>query len=405
MTISRWTPLTKYPLTSTINKCFPQSAKKRGVHKADIVSDKLCDDILQRVSPFLRNKPPVDIIDLWPGAGLWSSKVNDFLNPRRHVLVEPNLASFESILKPLAKSKPCYDLQSMEIDKFDDWENFISKHLPEQGTSSRDSSGSLAKNHSLLVLANPPPNKSKRDHYTPARWWSILMETCMRQSGINSYGSVRLLVTMPTAEALAVMPRSVIDRKRVSLLTESIAGHVFEVAGTDSYGMWSSWKGLGLINDNAARVAERAAEQNVVVPAGRELPPLPLAPESPEGSSKIHCPHAPRLRTNMHDKVSDIIHSSQGEKLDAVTSKRRQRALSQLNLDNRKAYTREQMAIKQRGAQWAGQGLVKSSGGSKHRQRGTEVGGGQGRGHESRSSGGNLCLALRDPKRSLEPVR
>jgi hypothetical protein len=33
---------------------------------------------------------PLDILDLWPGGGLISSKVNELLQPRRHVLVEPD---------------------------------------------------------------------------------------------------------------------------------------------------------------------------------------------------------------------------------------------------------------------------------------------------------------------------
>ncbi|EAW09465.1 uncharacterized protein ACLA_036700 [Aspergillus clavatus NRRL 1] len=347
MKASRWTPLARFPTTGLLYKHIPAALRKKKVHRPQIVGDGLCNDILQRLSPYLLRKPPVDILDLWPGAGLWSSKVNEFLRPRRHVLVEPDLKTYGKILKSLAASKPCYNLVSRDIHHLDDWHSLLAEYLPEQGPSNCDTTGALGKNDTLLVLANIPPNASKQDHFTPARSWSILMEACMRQSGLSSYGSVRMITSLPLMEAQTILPRSVSNRSRPALLTENVAMHAFEVASTaDPSYFWTMSKGWDLTAANAARVAERSAEHKIVVPAGKALPPIPSAPESPD-PGKIPCPHVPRIKTVMHDRILETIQTAEESPGDVKAKKKKQRALVQLRQDNRTAFARKELVEKQ----------------------------------------------------------
>ncbi|KAF7590733.1 hypothetical protein BBP40_002471 [Aspergillus hancockii] len=310
------------------------------------------DDILKRLSPYLLRKPAVDILDLWPGGGLWSSKVNDLLKPRRHVLVEPDLKTFKPLLQPLAQSRPCYELLSTDIHAINDWKSLLSTHFPEQELLNRDDSGSLPKNDTLLILANPPPTGSKKDHYTPGRWWSVFMETCMRQSGLHSYGSVRMIASLPVTDAQTVIPRTVAERKRPALLTENVALHAFEVAAPRDPSMWVTLKGWNVVADNASRVAQRAAKQGVTTPPGREIQPIPMAPESPD-TGRLPVPYVPRTRTELHEKLMQKISSSTLMADDSATSGKggkrnqiRMRALIQLNKDNRDAYHRQRLADK-----------------------------------------------------------
>jgi transcription factor 1 len=310
------------------------------------------DDILKRLSPYLLRKPAVDILDLWPGGGLWSSKINDLLKPRRHVLIEPDLKTFKPLLQPLAQSRPCYELLSTDIHAINDWKSLLSIYFPEQEPSDHDDRDSLPKNDTLLILANPPPTGSKKDHYTPARWWSVFMETCMRQSGLHTYGSVRMIASLPVADAQAVIPRTVAERKRPALLTENVALHAFEVAGPKDPSMWVAFKGWDVVADNASRVAQRAAEQGVTTPRGREIPPIPMAPESPD-PGRLPVPYVPRTCTEFHEKLMQKINSSTLMAADSATSGKggkrnqtRMRALIQLNKENRDAYYRQRLANK-----------------------------------------------------------
>lgn len=277
----------------------------------------------------------MDIIDLWPGAGLWSSKVNDFLQPRRHILVEPDTGAFGGILEPLAKSKPCY--QYLRLSPFRDLEK-IAKYIPEPSLSSGDRDGALTKNDSLLILANPPLSVSSKDHFRPARWWSAFMETCINASELNAYGCVRVVASFPTNEARSIIPRSVGDRRRPAILTEALASNVFEVAATHDPGSWVMFTGWDLMVDGAAHVAKKTAEQNVAVPPGREPSPIPMAPESPY-QLQIPSPYLPRVRTSLHDKYMAQFKAAENAGDDPSAKALQRTMVTKLNYDNREAFT------------------------------------------------------------------
>ncbi|PLB36017.1 uncharacterized protein BDW47DRAFT_109325 [Aspergillus candidus] len=351
---SRWAAVPRFPLTKTIRKAFPLAATKRGIRKPEIVSEQLCDDILTRISPYLFRNRPLDILDLWPGAGLWSSKVNDLLRPRRHVLIEPH-QGYRPLLEPLAQSRPGYDLQFMDISAIHDWPSLMSKHLPEQSASNRDDSGALARNDTLLVLANPPPSATKNNHYTPARWWTAFMESCLRQTGIHTYGSVRLLMTLPLLDVQAILPHNITDRKRPAIMAEDVAQHAFAVASSkDTTNYWTTYKWWDQLVDNAARVARKTAEANIVTPEGREYPPLTLAPESPDPGTKP-APYMPRANTAGHDRIMELImlepsfadpsgpHKRARNGRILRTNQEATRAWIMLNEDNRHTFMRRQL--------------------------------------------------------------
>lgn len=86
-------------------------------------------DVLQRVSPYLSKTSPIDILDLWPNAGVLSSTIHNYLRPRRHLLVEPELPSFEPWLQQLVDSDPSYKLISEEIYTRRDWSDVFEEHL------------------------------------------------------------------------------------------------------------------------------------------------------------------------------------------------------------------------------------------------------------------------------------
>ena len=162
---------------------------------------------------------PLDILDLWPGAGILSSRINDLLRPRRHILLEPALKSFGQFLEPLAASNPCYTLEQMDVYSQTNWSGVFNRLLPEQQPLPSKEPGKLKNNNTLLVIANPAVPNSILNHYTPARWWGAVMEDCLNQSGLHEYGSVRILALMPQVEARIVLPQTMADRNRPALLT------------------------------------------------------------------------------------------------------------------------------------------------------------------------------------------
>lgn len=263
------------------------------------------DDVLKRVSPYLRRNPPVDILDLWPGGGLLSSKVNTLLEPRRHVLVEPNM-NFRGLLAPLVESKPCYKLVQDQIYGKSDWADFLATHLPEQGPGNRESSGIIPKNDTLLVLANLPESSSATDHFKPSRWFLYFMNSCLRQTDLNLYGAVRFLVTMPSVDIPLMLPRSAMERSRTGVFAETIGLHNIELASPAQSERSHQWQGWDDINDNRNLVAARAAANGIITPPNRELPPVKLVPEIAHRGRNSQ-PYERQVQTPFHDKLFETV--------------------------------------------------------------------------------------------------
>ncbi|KAL2835073.1 hypothetical protein BDW59DRAFT_2844 [Aspergillus cavernicola] len=347
---NRWTPLKKFPLSQALHKCLPK-AKASVKNSSHIVSESLCDDVLQRISPFLLRNPPIDVLDLWPGPGLLSSKVNDFLKPRRHVLIQPD-ANFFTPLLDLAKSRSCYKLLSKDPVEIVDWQPFLAEHFPEQGPLNRDPTGGMSRNDALLVLAHPPRASTTRDHFTGARWWSFFVDMCIRQHGLHAYGSVRLLASMSSADSPVILSPTINSRGRPAVVAEQTALHAFEVAAPkdEEAGLWAFWKQWDNLTNGAARVAQRASEKGVIVPVDRAYPPVDPAPPSPFPGRKP-LPYAARPKTPQHEKYLQAFElfdqTKPGSPEYKEIKQQRNRAATQLTQENRQVHTRNILAAKQ----------------------------------------------------------
>ncbi|CAI7577559.1 unnamed protein product [Penicillium glandicola] len=344
-------PLPQFPLTT---KLYPIITKQRGKLKPrhQYVSEELIDNVLERVSPYLRRNPPVDILDLWPGAGLLSSKVNDFLQPRRHVLVEPN-HSFDDLLIPLAQSRPCYNLVHEQIYGKFDWSDLFATQLPEQGPGNRNNTGTIPKNDTLLILANLPDAVSSVDHFRPRGWCLNFMHSCLKQTALNMYGAVRILATMPFSEVSSMLPRSVTDRARTGLFAETIGLHTIELAKPADPERTHQWQGWNDVNNNIKRVAERAAAHGIITPPTRELPPLRVVPQTAHRGRKDF-PYQPRVFTDLHKNIFANIAAGDALGIDSARStsdpkakeiiRKRSLAYSTLCRDNSASYFRQKLA-------------------------------------------------------------
>jgi transcription factor 1 len=322
------------------------------VYNADALLD-LIDSIVDRVAPYIERNRPLDILDLWPGSGALSSRINQLVKPRRHVLVEP-ADVYLSLLKPLALSKPCYTLVQSPIYAKVDWVDFFHTHFPEQGPQTKQSPGVLPKNNSMLVLANLPPSQSLKDHYTPGRWWLKFLEECMYQNGLSRYGNVRVLAMAPFNDITTILPRTTGDYKRTGMLAEALGLHTFEVASTVETESWHVSRGLDSMSSNRKRVAERAAAENVVTPPNRELPPLKAVPEVGHTNSRTQAsPHMERLFLPQHEEMFKAIAAGDATGLDSPTKskdpvikdvmRKRSRAITALKVQNTAAFTRQKL--------------------------------------------------------------
>ncbi|PYI13600.1 hypothetical protein BO99DRAFT_426954 [Aspergillus violaceofuscus CBS 115571] len=277
---------------------------KRHVTKPELVSEELGVHVMQRLAPFLHRNAPMDILDLWPGCGLFSSKVNEFLRPRRHVMLEPDLFIFDKFLKPLTEKGEGYKLLDTNPRNVSAWEELLKEHFPEQGPENADTSGALPCNPNLLVVANLTRPPTQKDHMTTTRWISSFMETCLWQTGLHSYGAVRLLAVLPQDDINGIIPREPGDRKRAAILTENVARHNIMVAGHDEICFWANVKGVKYAEEERIRVTEQASANGFPPIPGREPAPFIVTPDLSNFARDVgKHRYEPRIRSDLHSQL------------------------------------------------------------------------------------------------------
>ncbi|KAK2840538.1 hypothetical protein FQN49_006178 [Arthroderma sp. PD_2] len=263
-----------------------------------ITSHNLCDDILKSLAPTLPRDKPLDIIDVYPGVGLWSSRFHDHVHPRRHILLEPNFKTYQSFLTPLLEapeSRYVHLPWDPAVDKtFSDL--YDKGYLPEQKEREK---GSTEVNGTLLVLANMTLLRSKTNlRATDARKY---LDSILDQSYFHRYGLVRIIAMFPTSNLEGILPKSISRRRRTQALLESVAAEANEVAGDTSETTHWSRRGLKVLKISASRVVKRPTDTMVSVLDGRKAMPLKLAPK-PAATAGVPNIHVRRPAHDWHDE-------------------------------------------------------------------------------------------------------
>ncbi|KAL4810143.1 hypothetical protein BDV18DRAFT_130359 [Aspergillus unguis] len=227
----------------------------------------------------------------------------------------------------------------------------LSDYLPEQEPSNPDRSGTLPMNDTLLVIANIPPARSAKDHFTGSRWISAFMEQSLQQTGLHSYGCVRLLASTLPGLMETILPRQITSRGRPSLLIEQFCRHAFEVAAplmpTERVD-WAFARQWETIAAGLEHVAQKAVENNVTVPVGREFPPFPMAVGSPSSPRSGPVPYEPRVQVAKN--ASDAAFIKEFEQADPESPeykellKKYRRTCSSMTLEDRQIHHRISIA-------------------------------------------------------------
>lgn len=285
--------------------------------------------MLQRLSPFLNSNKPCDIIDFNPGVGLLSSKINQLLQPRRHVLVESRPSRYRSFLADLA-SKPSFKLVPHKVERLKriDWTALLKQHFQDL-VPIKKSSG---RNDNLLVILNLADSKMDMAYFSISRHWLATLEDALNGTGVHNYGMARILLISSPEEAELLIPRRVNDRKKVALMSEALSRHLIVVAETDSNESMNALREWQVMVKSAARTAQRTVEANIATPAERERPPVPAAPDYLQNGPHEHGAYALRARLENDQRYLDVKEALERRKVHTG-----QTADDQTGIDNLKA--------------------------------------------------------------------
>ncbi|KAI1734607.1 hypothetical protein F4680DRAFT_437686 [Xylaria scruposa] len=275
--------------------------------RVNIVSDKLCDDILSYIGPSLKRHHGCDILDIYPGAGAWSSKLHQFLQPRSHVLLEPDAELYRPFLQPLLDQPGTTLVPKSGII----WRELNSVLTPEFLPHQAIPSDVNARNDTLLVTANLAFHPKKRflsfDSIT-----SLLLHQfvdAIRTGGLfQRYGLVRMLIWTRTDDKLGFIPRNIQRRKRQAIENDLACEWVDEVCGGEAAS--SSWFVREDAINHASQVSaiKKMRAAKLKLPAGREPEGFQEALATIKAKKRVPIPgkHAPTFKRPYHEVLADL---------------------------------------------------------------------------------------------------
>ncbi|PHH87668.1 hypothetical protein CDD83_8578 [Cordyceps sp. RAO-2017] len=270
------------PLAHQITELLETKGKRRGnlrkttdvatgLRRVNIISSELCDDIIGYFGTSLERHRGCDLVDLNPGIGLWSRKLHDLLQPRKHIMMEPDAEVYRPLFQDLASRK---NVEVIPQSGFV-WKHLLealSTHLSNQ--REMEPGATPERNDTLLVTANlstyPRTLFQERDTFSTMAAYQ-LMATIRTRSLFQRYGLVRMLIWVNDEEKRKFLPRTITRRRRGSFEAELSCEWIHEVAGLDgSEGDKNALRDAWMNAESGYMTMTRMAERGLTVPAGRE---------------------------------------------------------------------------------------------------------------------------------------
>ncbi|TWU75928.1 hypothetical protein ED733_006277 [Metarhizium rileyi] len=257
--------------------------KRKGGHKkadairaieprrVNIVSEGLCDDIIQYIGPSLERHRGCDLIDLNPGAGVWSSKLQEFLQPRKHVMMDLDAELYKPFLGHLL-SKDSVELIPKSGFVWKDLLEMIRTRLSAQAEVMH--SDTPTRNDTLLLTANLSTFPKKQYNGFDSISSMVLyqfMSSISTSTLFQRYGLVRMLIWVNDEDKYKLLPRSINRRKKSAFEAELSCEWIHEVAGLDTEvqdrnALRDEWINI----ESACQTLERMKAAGLSMPRGRE---------------------------------------------------------------------------------------------------------------------------------------
>ncbi|KAL2131700.1 hypothetical protein VTI74DRAFT_4719 [Chaetomium olivicolor] len=256
-----------------------RKGKNQDRYRVNIVSEQLCDDVINYIKPTLARHEGCDLVDIFPGAGVWSSALNKALSPRSHLLLEPDEEFYKPFLAPLLE-KPGTRLVPESGIVWEQLHKVLNPSLlPHQVERKYSPDETVPRNDTLLVTLNLSmyPKRKFRTFDSLTQLVLFQLIASIRPGALfQKYGLVRLLIWLADHEKSAVVPRTVQRRKKMAVETELATEYICEIAGSDTAESLSSQhtslyrRDQALDLESMELAAQRMKQAGYAIPEGRE---------------------------------------------------------------------------------------------------------------------------------------
>ncbi|KKY36507.1 hypothetical protein UCDDA912_g03417 [Diaporthe ampelina] len=205
--------------------------------RVNLVNSKLARDIISYIGPSLERHKGCDLISIYPGAGLFDKALHDAVQPRSHLLLEPDETLYTPFLKTLLKEKNVSLIPKSGIIWQELQEILSPEHLPNQVEFDRfDLHKEPPRNDTLLIsmnLAMYPKRKYSLFDSMSRMILYQLVNSIRTSTQFQKYGQVRMLVWIPDDEKMTILPRLIQLRKKGAVEAELVTEYIAEVCGKD----------------------------------------------------------------------------------------------------------------------------------------------------------------------------
>jgi hypothetical protein len=248
-------------------------------YRVNIVNEQLCEDVINYLRPTLGRHKGCDLVDIFPGTGVWSRKLHDELQPRSHLLMEPDEEFYKPFLaslleKPGTKLLPESGIVWEQLNKI-----LNPAVLPHQVERKYTADETPERNDTLLVTINlcMYPKRKFRSFDSLAQLVLYQLLAAIRPGSVfQKYGLVRMLIWAEDTEKGSVLPRTVQRRRKMAIEAEISTDWVCEIVGAEAKdaaeARSASWfrRDEALDHESTRRTLERMKETGFVMPPGRE---------------------------------------------------------------------------------------------------------------------------------------
>ncbi|KAK0713743.1 hypothetical protein B0T26DRAFT_718232 [Lasiosphaeria miniovina] len=260
--------------------------------RVNVTDGELCDAIIDQNRESLLRHQGCDLVDMFPGCGVWSRKLTDLLQPRSHIMLEPDADLYKPFLEPLL-ARPNTQLLPKSGILWHELDGILTpEFLPNQVKTDQRSPNGVPRNDTLLVTANFSWHPKKRfASFSSVAQLLFYQFICSIRPGslFQKYGQVRMLIWIMDSEKRPYVPQNMQSRQKASIESEMLTEWVHELAGLDvpdpkkvdlsqegvpvkRSASDSTWfvRDESIELDSAQKVVARMRERGIVTPPGRE---------------------------------------------------------------------------------------------------------------------------------------
>ena len=278
------------------NKRAPIGKYSRGhdSKRLNIVSQELCDHAISVIRKSLPEKNSCDVIDVRPGQSIWSQTLHRELQPRRHVLIEPEWDYYKSYLDPLLAAEPNSYIRSAHLPEAMDLNNdllsstFIDAHRNQSADERHDFNNQLVISLNLtrrtVTWLESNPGGSYAKLFFDQYFKSFVIDEAVP---VHKYGLVKLLAWVTCEDAKSINPRTVVRRSKLARSLEAscdIREIVSSVPIARERGTTEGW--YGAILQSRQQLDERYPDWPLEIPPRRQYPPPPPPSQAIEPTLK-----------------------------------------------------------------------------------------------------------------------